>query len=129
MPEMPPMMVMPVMPPMMVMPEMPPMIKPRLDPGMPDGYYTEDTIRPYILNPHIFDKTRYFEGLQYRDHGNTQNDAPVSTSNVSELRKMFDTGKRGGKRARKSRKSRKVRKSRKTRKVGKARKSRRRARR
>ena len=84
MPEMQPMVVMPEMQPKMVMEELPKMapmekmIIPRLDPRMPDGYYTPDTIRPYILNPHVYDNTRYFEGLQHTAHGNTQTSPPSS---------------------------------------------------
>ena len=72
-----------VMPPMeelpkMVMPpmeELPKMVLPLVR-GMPDGYYTEQTRRPYIQNPNVYYNRRYYEGLQHRVHGNTQNDDP-----------------------------------------------------
>ena len=62
---------MPEMPPKMVMPEMPPMEKmiiSRLDQRMPDGYYTPDTIRQFIVNPKVYDNTRYYELLKHMAH-------------------------------------------------------------
>jgi hypothetical protein len=66
----------PKMAPKMVMEELPKMVAPQLVPGMPDGYYTEQTIRPYIQNPIVYDNMRYYEGLQHRAHGNTQTSPP-----------------------------------------------------
>ena len=58
------------------MPSMEKMITPKLYPGMPDGYYTPETIRPYIQNPIVYDTMRYYEGLKHRPDGNTQTSPP-----------------------------------------------------
>ena len=66
----------PKMAPMMAAAPMKKMIIPQLVPGMPDGYYTEQTIRPYIQNPVVYDNVRHYEGLQHRAYGNTQTSPP-----------------------------------------------------
>lgn len=44
--------------------------------GLPDGYHTPETIRPYITNKHVYDTARHYENLQYNKDGNTQTSPP-----------------------------------------------------